>query len=319
MIRHLAQLLSMLLFVSLSLSAQSDVRQQLRAAGELWSQGHFEKAAELVRPVLDSAQLSQTERGRGWALLGSAMQNQGEFQGAMSAYENALRIFEKNNEDAADYASALSSFGTLYRDMLDFDSAAQMQMRALHVDQQINDHGGIAVVCANLADLELGLKHTRKAQVWLAKSVQESKLAPTLDGSYYAFVASSEGWLAERGGNASAAIADYQREIDYLTHSPGEQSLALGWAYMLLGNSYLKSGNIKDALSTMRKGLSLLPGNADTVNPRYLLAQVAYAQALDAAGMQAQAVQTRANAIQKLNAIYKEQCTPCRITSLALH
>ena len=101
MIRHLAQLLSLLLLVSLSLSAQSDVHQQLRAAGELWSQGHFEKAGELARQALDSADLTQVERGRGWTLLGSAMQNQGQFQKAMSAYENALRIFEGKNEDDA--------------------------------------------------------------------------------------------------------------------------------------------------------------------------------------------------------------------------
>lgn len=199
--------------------------------------------------------------------------------------------FSKNgNEDAADYASALSAFATLYHDMLQFDAATQMQMHALHVNQQINDHGGIAVVCANLADIELGLKHTKKAQAWLDESVQESKLASNLDESFYAFVASSEAWLAELRGNTPAAIAGYQKEIDYLTHSPGEENSTLGWAYMLLGKAYLKNGNIGDALSNMRKGCSLLPQNVGTGNPRYLLAQVAYAQALDSAGMHAQAV-----------------------------
>ncbi|MGA7107897.1 MAG: tetratricopeptide repeat protein [Terracidiphilus sp.] len=319
MIRHLARLLSIPFLVSLSLSAQSDVHQHLRAAAELYSQGQFEKASELARSALDSSQLTQTERGRGWTLLGMAFQYQGEFQEAMSAYESALRILEKQNEDAADYASALSAFGTLYRDMLQFDAAVQMQMHALHVDQQINDHGGIAVVCANLADLELGLKHTKKAQEWLGQSTKESKLAPNLGDSYYAFVASSEAWLAALEGDRSAAIAGYQKEIGYLTHSPGEQSLSLGWAYMLLGKSYLKNGNVKDALSNMRKGCSLLPHSVAAVNPRYLLAKVAYAQALDAAGMHAQAAQTRGDAEQKLSAIYKEQCTQCRISALALH
>lgn len=263
--------------------------------------------------------MSETERGRGWTQLGMKFQYQGDFQEAMSAYESALLIFEKKSEYAADYALALSSFGTLYRDMLEFDASAQMQLRALHVDQQINDHGGMAIVCADLADLELGMKRTRKAQAWLAKSVQESKLAPTLDNSYYAFVASSEAWLAVIRGNTPAAIAGYQKEIDYLTHTSGEQKLALGWAYMLLGKAFLRSGNINAALSTMRKGCSLLPENAGTANPRYLLAQIAYSQALDAAGMHAQAAQTKADAEQRLRAIYKEQCTQCRITALALH
>ncbi|MGB6687972.1 MAG: tetratricopeptide repeat protein [Terracidiphilus sp.] len=319
MIRHLAQWLAIALSVALSLSAQSDVHRQLRAAAELCSQGHFEKAIQMARPALDSAQLSQTERGRGWTLLGLAFQYQGEFQEAISAYENALRILEERNEDAADYASALSAFGTLYRDMRQFDAAAQMEMRALQVSRQINNHEGIAVACANLADLELGLKHTKKSQTWLDRAILESKLAPTLGGDFYAFVTSSQAWLAELKGNARAAVAGFEKEIGYLTHLYGEENPQVGWAYMLLGKAHLKDGDIRDALSKMRKGCSILLETVGTGNPRYLLAQVAYAEALDSAGMHEQAVQTRADAEQKLRIIYKEQCRQCRITALGLH
>ena len=312
-------LLPIPLFMTLSLSAQPDVHQQLGTATQLALEGHFVEAVQQARPLLESGQLTELERGRGWVVLGSAYQQQGEFQEAMSAYENAIRILGEQKEVPAGYASALASFGTLYRDMLQFDAAAQMEMHALHVDQQMNDHGGIAIVCANLADLELGLKHTKKAQAWLDESVEESKLSSKLDESFYAFVASSEAWLAELTGNPSAAIAGYQKEIEYLAHSPGEQKFTLGWAYMVLGKAYLKNGNIGDALSDMRKGCSLLQQTVGTGNPRYLLAQVAYAQALDAAGMRAQAVQTKADAEQKLRTIYKDQCTQCRITALALH
>jgi tetratricopeptide (TPR) repeat protein len=319
MIRHLAQLLSIPLTLVLSLSAQSDVHQQLQAAAELCSQGHFEQAIALARPALDSTQLTQAERGKGWTLLGFAFQYQGEYQEAMSDYENALRSLEERGENAADYASALSAFGTLFRDMHQFDAAAQMQMQALRVSRRINDHREIAVVCANLADLELGLKHTKKAQAWLNESAQESRLASDLDESFYAFVASSEAWLAELKGNTGAATVGYQKEIDYLTHSPGEQSPSLGWAYMLLGKANLNSGDIRGALSNMSKGRSMLMQTVGAGNPRYLLAQVAYAQALDSAGMHTQAIQTRSDAEQKLKVIYKKQCTQCRVTALALH
>ena len=62
-----------------------------------------------------------------------------------------------------------------------------------------------------------------------------------------------------------------------------------------------------------------MPHSVAAVNPRYLLAKVAYVQALDAAGMHAQAAQTKGDAEQELSAIYKEQCTQCRISALALH
>ena len=319
MSRLWAFLLPIQLSMTSLLSAQLDVHQQLGTTAQSDFQGRFEEAVEQARPLLESDQLTERERGRGWVVLGFAYQHQGEFQEATTAYENAIRILEKRNEDAADYASALSAFGTLYRDMLQFDAAAQMQMRALHVDQQINDHGGIAAVCANLADIELGSRHIRKAQAWLDEAVQESKLASDLDESFYAFITSSEAWIAELRGDEPAAIAGFQKEIGYLTHSSAEQNPPLGWAYMLLGKAYLKNGDIKGALSNMRKGRSILLQTVGTGSPRYLLAQVAYAQALDAAGMRAQAVQARADAEQKLSAIYKQQCTQCRITALALH
>lgn len=311
-------LLPMPLTIVLSASAQTDLQQRLQAAAQLYWQSHFEEAVELAKPIVESRQLTETERGRGWTVLGSAYQHQGKFQEAMTAYENALRILEKRAEDAADYASTLSAFGTLFRDMGQFDAATQLELRALQVDQKINDHGGAAAACASLADLELGLKHTRKAQVWLDKAIQESKLSPSLDEDFYAFVASSQAWLAELTGNTRGAIAGYEKEIEYLTHRYSEQTLQVGWAYMLLGKAYHKDGNVNDALINMRKGCAILK-QLGPDNPRYLLAQVEYAEALRSAGMHAEAVQTKREAEEKLRAFYRDQCTQCRITSMALH
>lgn len=54
-------------------------------------------------------------------------------------------------------------------------------------------------------------------------------------------------------------------------------------------------------------------------SPRYLLAQVVYAEALESAGMHAEAVRTKREAEGKLRVFYREQCAQCRITSMALH
>jgi tetratricopeptide (TPR) repeat protein len=312
-------LLPIQLFMALSLSAQPDVPPQSGTATLRVLQGHFEETAHQMKPLLESGQLTERERGRGWTLLGWVYQNQGQFQQAMSAYENAIRILGDRSENASDFALALTDFGTLYRDMRQFDAAAQMEMHALQVEQKIGNHGDLALIYVNLADLEVGLKHIKKAQSWLEESVRESKLASNLDESFYAYVASSEASLAELKGNTPSAIAGYQLEIERLTHSLGEQNFTLGWAYMLLGKAYLENGDVRAALGNMRKGCSILLQTVGGDNPRYFVAQIAYAQALDFAGMHAEAIQTRTDAEQKLTILYKEQCVQCRITALGLH
>jgi len=316
--RFLFFLLLILHYATLPLSAQEDPHQRLHAAADLALQGHYEGAIELARPTLGSTALSQTERGRGWTLLGLAYQYRGDFQKATTAYENALQILEGRGGSASDYASALASFGTLYRDMGQMDAARRMELRALRVNQQINDPAGIAAVSATLADIELGGKHIGRAQTWLDEATRESRLAPTLGDSFHASVASSQAWLEELKGHMQAAIAGHEMEIDYLTHAHGEETPQVGWAYMLLGKAYLENGNVNDALTSMCKGRVLLLQTLGPNNLRYLVAQLEYAQALKSAGMKANAARTKLDAESQLKSIYKEQCSQCRITVMAL-
>ena len=83
----------------LSLSAQADVHLQLGAAAKLVSQGNYQKAIEVARPALESKQLTESERGRGWTVLGSAYEFQARYREATTAYENAVKILGKRDED----------------------------------------------------------------------------------------------------------------------------------------------------------------------------------------------------------------------------
>jgi tetratricopeptide (TPR) repeat protein len=312
-------LLTLSISAALPLAARADAHQQLHDAADLASRGHYKEAIAMAEPVINSVALSDTERGRGWTLLGLAFEYEGEFQNAESAYENALRILETRKDDAEDYAAALRDFGTLYRDMRQYDAASQLELRALRGDQQINDHGGVAIACVNLAGIELDRRHIRKARAWLDEAVRESKAAPALDQSFYAFLISSQSSLADVSGDTRAAIAGHQKEIEYLTQTQGEENPTLGWAYMLLGKAYLDDHNTGDALINMRKGLAILGKTESPNNPHFLMAQIAYARALNSTGTRAEAGQIEASAEEKLRAYYQEQCARCRITALALH
>jgi tetratricopeptide (TPR) repeat protein len=312
-------LLLTLLSATVPLAAQTDAHQQLGAAASLVWQGRVEEAIKLAKLAAESKQISEIDRGKAWTVLGSAYQNQGRFQEAMTAYESAIHILKGRDDGSADYASALSAFGTLFRDMRQFDAASQMELRALHVDEQIGDHAGIALVCASLADLELGLNHERKAQHWLDEAIHESRLTPSLSADFYAFVTSSQAWLAESNGNARAAVAGFQREIEYLTSSHGEENPQVGWAYMLLGKAQLRSGDAITALEDMGKGSAILRKTVGIDNPRYLLAQLEYADALNSAGRRAEAAQIKDAAETRLRVFENQQCPQCRITAMALH
>jgi tetratricopeptide (TPR) repeat protein len=194
-----------------------------------------------------------------------------------------------------------------------------MERRSLRAYREINDAAGIAEVCASLADLELSRKHAKKAEAWLDEGMREAQLAPRLGDSFRAYVVSLQAWLAELRGHNQDAIAGHQKEIDYLVRSMGEDNPTVGWAYMLLGNAYLKAGDSDEALKNMLVGRAILGQTLGTDNIRYLAAQVVCSEALKSAGMRAAADQTRADAEQKLKVIYGQQCTQCRITMMALH
>jgi tetratricopeptide (TPR) repeat protein len=315
------QLLSLLLAVPLSaalpLSAQADLHQGLETAAELCSQGRFEAGIALARPILESPALNTTERARGWIVIGSAYQHLGKIQEAMTADENALRILH-NDDNAPDYALALNLLGTLFRDMNQFDEASQLELRALQADRKIGNHYGMATDCLILADLELALRHTDRAQEWLDKAAEESRAALSLSDDFQALLSSTQASLSEAKGQMATAVAGYEKEIDYLKHSHGDESPQVGWAYMLLGKAFLKSRNVSDALESMRRGRSLLMQTVGIHNPQYLAAQVEYAEALKSAGMRAEAARTKAEAENELRSILKEQCWQCRITVMAL-
>lgn len=314
-----ALFLAVSLSMTRSVAAQMDTDRQLGAAVQLASQGHFEDARDLARSVVRSKELNDMERGRAWTILGSIYQYHGEFQEAMTSYEKALSILKERDEYASDYSATLATTATLFLDMRQVDLAAQVEIRALQVDKRSLNHSAIAADCVSLANIELGRKHSRKAQVWLDQAVQEAKSAPHLDSSFYAMLASSQAWLEELTGDASAAIAGYQNDISYLVELHGTQSLSVGWAYILLGKAYLKNAEITDALSSIRTGCALLRATVGTAHPRYLLAQIAYSEALKSAGQRAEAVRVRQEAERELKTFYGNQCAQCRTTAVVSH
>lgn len=301
--------------VSLAVSAQEDPRQQLSHAFQLDWQGEFTQVIEIAQPLTTTETLTRLERGRSWMVLAHAYQQEGRFQDATTAYEQSLHLLEN---DKADYAGALNAFATLYRDMGQYQAAVRMQEKALHLYERDDNHGAAAVTCESLADLKLSQKHVTEGRRYLARALKEATRTTDLDNDYFATLSSTQAWLAELDGNATAAISGYQRSLALLRQLHGEQHHLVGWSLMRLGKAYAEAGDLRNASDNMSKGLSILGQTAGRYSATYLVAELAYAQVLDASGEHSQALSLRHQAESLLNNLYGNQCADCRISVAAL-
>jgi cytochrome c-type biogenesis protein CcmH/NrfG len=301
-----------------TLVAQDSAKQQLRNVAQLAEQGRYGEIIAIAPTAMEASQLNALDRGRGWMLIAKAYQEQGQFQQATSAFEHALALLKDNQEYTDDYASALTAFSSLYRDLGDASATRRLLERALQLYKQIEDHAGIAIVCEGLAENALQRHDAGGGRKYLDRAEQEAKLTSELSNEYRIAIADSWGWVADVEGNRSAAIIQYQKALDERIRRHGRQHPSSGWGFMLLGKARLRAGDVNDALDDMREGLAILGLSAGRENIKYLVAELGYSQALGIAGQHSQEAQVKAEAEQGLEKLYKGQCAECRVSIAAI-
>jgi tetratricopeptide (TPR) repeat protein len=316
--RHAKRVILSLLLACSRLFAQTNPHVRLHDALVLQQQGHFEKAIAVIKQVTDYQQVSGAELGRAYIMLGIAYQQEGNFSQAQPAFEQSLRILERDPEHTGDYAAALHNYAGLYNDSGQLEVAARMWIKALHVRQQTGDHAAITRSLASLAGVALAQKRVREARKYLKQASDEAKLAAGQAGNNLtdddlAMLSETQAWLALTAGHAAAAVEGYQRALDLCKRSRGEQHWLTGWEYMLRGKAYARAGDIERALVDMQKGLEILDHAVGRRNPKYFAAQFAYSQVLDQTGSHAKAAQLRATTERASKEFYGHQCVGCTI------
>jgi tetratricopeptide (TPR) repeat protein len=304
--------------VSLPVWGQEGAQQKLQDAFLLSEQGQYAEVIELIEPLTSTASLSEPDLGRAWLLLAMAYHQEGQYQEAITAYEQSLQNTGTDLKYASQYAAALHSFAILYRDMGDADTARKMLVKALSVFSEINDHAGVSGVCRSLADVALSQKRTSKARGYLQRAFEASKDANGLNDDSFAALFSTQGWLNEADKDYPAAELDYQHALTLWKHLHGEQHFIVGWGYMLLGKSNAEAGDARDALDNMRAGLGILEKTAGSTNIKFLEGELAYAAVLNASGERAKARELKKAAEETLRDLYRSQCIQCRISAAAL-
>jgi tetratricopeptide (TPR) repeat protein len=315
--KPIKKVLLMVALAGAQLWTQVNPQGTLHEAYVFERQGQFDKAIAIAKELIDSGHSSSAELGRAWIVLGVVYTQQGRLLEAQNAFERSLQILGPEPQFVADYATALLNYGELYNDSGETEVAGKMWRKALLLFQQSGDHVGTAQSLTYLAGLALAQNRIPNAKKCLQSVDEEMKLTHDLSDDDLAFIYVTQAWLARAQGHPSAAVAGYERSLELSKRIYGERHWKIGWDYMLRGRAYAESGNIEKALADMGNGLRILDQTLGRRNPRYFLAQIAYAAVLDRAGLREQAAQWRAAGEQGQKDFYRSQCVSCTINVAA--
>ena len=274
-------------------------------------------ATEYAKLALNSGKLTGAELGRGYMILGLSSQGRGNFTDAQIAFEHSLRILKHDREHVEDYASTLESYGGLYLELGQLDVAVPMCRKALRLRQKIGEHAGTSLSLMKLAQLALARNRVREAHKYLEQASDQIQRAAEVTDEDRAFFFDTQGSLALAEHKASAAIALYQQALELLKQCRGEQYWLVGWEYVLLGYANEESGDSSLALADMRKGLAILDHGLGKGNPKYLVAELAYARVLDRIGLRLEAAQVRRTVERARKDHSGNQCPGCTISVAA--
>jgi tetratricopeptide (TPR) repeat protein len=315
--RHWYSTFLALWLIELPVFGQANPHQVLNGAQVLEKQGNFEMAAEYANLAINSGKLSGAELGRGYIILGLSSQGRGKFVDAQIAFEHSLRILEHDREHVEDYASALDNYAGLYGDLGQLDVAVPMCRKALRLRQKIGEHTGAALSLMQLAQLALARNRIREAHKYLQQASDQIESASYLTDDDKALFLETQGSLAMAEHKPSAAVPLYQHALEVLKQSRGEQHWLAGWEYVLLGNALAQAGDLSVALTDMRKGLGILDHALGKGNPKYLVAELAYAPVLDRMGLHVEAAQVRRTVERTRKDHPVNQCAGCTVNVAA--
>jgi tetratricopeptide (TPR) repeat protein len=315
--RHLYWTLLTLWLLRIPTFGQLNPETVLHDALVLENRGSFETAAEVAKAAIDSRQLNRNELGRGYIILAVACLGAGDLANAKIAFEHALQVLEHDREHPEDYASALENYAVFYSELGQLDVAALMVRKAFHLRQRIGDHTGTTLSLTRLAKLAVARNRVREAHRYLQKASNEAKASPDLTDDDKAFFFEIQGWLAIAEHHAPAAVAAYQRALQLVERSRGEQHWLAGWEHMLVGKAYAESGDFRSALANMQTGLTILDHALGQKNPKYFAAELAYSRVLDQFGSHAEAAQMHAAAEKASKDYHGGQCAGCTINLAA--
>jgi len=317
--RYVFLFLLVLSLLSPAIRSQEDVRHQLDQVDLLEKKGQYEQAIRSLRSVIDTISPSAIgTMGRAWTLLAIAHEDEGHYQKAQSAYEQALHVLGGDPRYLSEYAEALTFFAGFNEFAQRQEVANKLFTKALKIHEQLGNHRAIAMDCGYLAEDEGRKKHVRAAKKFLQQAFAEAALAPVFTDQDSEFLANAQGWVAHVDGDTKAEIVAYLRSLEFARQNCDGACPRTGWAYLFLGNAYADSKDWVQAATNMRQGLALLSQTIGQKNPQFLAGETLFAKVLEHQGMRDEASQLRSHAETRLKELQNEECVACTVSVAGL-
>ena len=207
-------------------------------------QGFYRQTAELYEQIIKGSQQEQVCHRNSLINLGSCFISLGQYEKAISYYQQSLEI-EEEMSNRRGIAISLGNLGLSYYFLGQYEKAITHYQQSLEIEEEMGNRQGVAISLGNLGDFYLSLGQYEKA---IAHYQQYHDISEEI--GYWQGVAISLCGLGNcyrNLGQYEKAIAHYQQYHDISEEIGFRQGV---------GNSLGNLGNCYDALGQHEKALS---------------------------------------------------------------
>ena len=231
--------------------------------------GQPNKAEELYHTLLEQSS-DPEDQGRYFHQLGYIKNLQGDYQEALSLYERALEIEQKNLPDNHPHlANTYNNIGLVYDNLGEFSKALSSHERALEIRQKrlpVN-HPDLATSYNNIGSVYKHMGDFSKALSFYEKDLEINKKSlpanhPDLATSY-----NNIGVVCEHMGQFSKALSSHELALKIKQKSLPADHFELAASYNNIGLVHKHMGEFSKALSSHERTLEILEKSLPANHP----------------------------------------------------
>ncbi|CAF1325624.1 unnamed protein product [Adineta steineri] len=265
---------SQLYQVELQLTSDDD--QQLRlltdrirkeARGTEWQRlgslllkiGQFDKAEELYSVLLEQTS-SEGEKAHYYNQLGCVKNDQGDYEKAISYFEQGLEIWQKTpSSNHRSLCTLYNNIGLVYNNMGEYSKALSSLEKALEIRQKSlpSNHPSLATSYNNIATAYDKMGEYTKALPSFEKALEIWQKTLPSNHPSLATLCNNIGLVYNNMGEYSKALSSLEKALEIRQKTLPSNHPDLATSYNNIGNVYTKVAEYSKALSSLEKALEV--------------------------------------------------------------